>query len=60
MLIYNSIVKSTVTNGAETLKLNKNLESKLMSMEIDMLRRSVRYTKLEKNRNYVIGEKNEY
>ena len=29
LLIYNSIVKSTVTYGAETWKFNKNLESKL-------------------------------
>ena len=29
LLIYNSIVKSTVTYGAETRKFNKNFESKL-------------------------------
>ena len=32
--IYNSIVKRTVTYGAETWKFNKNLESKVMSMEM--------------------------
>ena len=35
LLIYNSIVKSAVTYAAETWKFNKNLESKLMSMESD-------------------------
>ena len=35
---YNSIVRSTVTYGAEIWKLNKNLTSKLMSMEMDFLR----------------------
>ena len=33
--IYNSIVKSAVTDGAEKWKFNKNLEPKLMSFEID-------------------------
>ena len=42
LLIYNSIVKSTITYGAETWKFNKNLESKLMSMEMDFLTRSAR------------------
>ena len=37
-LIYKSIVKSTVTYGADTRKFNKNLETKLMSMEMDFLR----------------------
>ena len=35
--IYNSIVKITVTYGIETWKFNKNLESILMSMEMDVL-----------------------
>ena len=60
LLIYNSIVKSTVKYGAETWKFNKNLESKLMSMEMDFLRISARGSKLEKIRNNVIREKNEY
>ena len=46
--IYNSIVKSTLTYGAQIWKFNRNLESKLMSMEIDFLRRSARCSKLEK------------
>ena len=54
---YNSIVKSTVTYGAETWKFQKNLESKLISMEMDFLRRPARYLRLEKNRNNVIREK---
>ena len=60
LLIYNSIVKSAVTYGAETWKFNKNLESKLMSMEMDFLRRSARCSRLEKIRNNFIREKNEY
>ena len=47
--IYNSVVKSTVTYGAETWKFNKNLESKLMSMEMEFLRRSARCLRLEKD-----------
>ena len=54
LLIYNSIVKSTVTYGAETWKFNKNLESKLILMEIDFLKRSARCSKLEKVRNNVV------
>ena len=33
--IYNSVVRSTVTYGAEICKLNKHLTSKLISVEID-------------------------
>ena len=33
--MYNSIVNSTVTYGAETWKFNRNLELKLMSLEMD-------------------------
>ena len=47
--MYNSIVKSTVTYGVKTWKFNKNLESKLMSKEMDSLRRSARWSRLEKN-----------
>ena len=38
-------------------KFNKNLESKLMSMEMDFVRRSARCSRLEKIRNNVIREK---
>ena len=48
LLIYNSIVKSTVTYGAETWTFSKNLESKLMSMEINFFRTSARCLILEK------------
>ena len=44
--IYNSIVKSTVTYGAEIWTFNKHLDSKLMSMKIDFLRRSARCSRL--------------
>ena len=57
LLIYNSIVKSSVAYGAETWKFNKNLESKLMSMEMDFLRRLARCSRLVKIRNNIIGEK---
>ena len=33
--IYNTTVKSMITYGAQTWKLKKKLESKLMSMEMD-------------------------
>ena len=49
VIIIIVIVKNTVTYGAETWKFNKNLESKLMSMEMDFLRRSARCSRLEKN-----------
>ena len=48
LLIYNSIVKSTVTYGAETWKFTNIFKSKDMSMEMDFLRRSVRYLRLER------------
>ena len=57
LLIYNSIVKSTVTYGAETWKFNKNLELKLISMEMYFLRRSAICSRLEKIKNNVIREK---
>ena len=53
-------MKSIVTYGAEAWTLNKNLESKLISMEIDFLRRSARCSRLGKIRNNVLREKNKY
>ena len=53
LLIYNSIVKKY----CHIWKFNKNLESKLMSMEMDFLRRSARFSRSEKIRNNVIREK---
>ena len=50
LLLLLLLVKSTVKYGAETWKFNKNLGSKLMSMEMDFLRRSARckdYKKLD-------------
>ena len=41
------MVISTVTYGTETWKLKKKLESKLMSIEKDILRRSARFSRLE-------------
>ena len=57
LLLLLLLVKCTVTYGAETWKFNKNLESKLMLMEMDILRRSARYSRLEKIRNNFIREK---
>ena len=57
LLIYNSTVKSTVTYVAETWEINKNLESKLMSMKKNFGKRSARCSRFKKNRNNVIREK---
>ena len=51
--IYNSMVRSTVTYGADIWKLNKNLTSKLMYIEMNFLTRSARHSRLEKIRNTV-------
>ena len=45
------MVKSTVTYGAEIWKLQKNLYTKLMSLEMDFLKRSARCSGLEKFKN---------
>ena len=50
-----NIIIIIITYGAETWKFNNNLESKLMSMEINFLR-SARCPRLEKIRNNVIRE----
>jgi len=49
-LVNNSIVKSTVTNEAETWKCNKNLESKFTSMEMDFFKIGEKF-KIRKNAN---------
>jgi hypothetical protein len=50
-------VKGIVTHGADILKFNKNLKSKLMSMEMDFLRKSARCSAFFKNRNNITREK---
>ena len=57
MQTYNSTVKNTFTYGAETLAFNKNLESELVSMEIEYLRRYTRSSRMENNINNVRIEK---
>ena len=52
----NSTAKSTVADGAETWKYNKKLLSNLMSLEMDLFRRSARYSRLERSRNTIIRE----
>jgi hypothetical protein len=44
--IYSSIVKNIIFYGVETWKFNSNLETKLMSMEVDFLGRSTRCSRL--------------
>ena len=51
---HNSAVKSTVAYGPETWKFENNLESKLVMVEMNFLRRSARCSKLAKIRNNVI------
>ena len=55
--IYNPTLKSIVSYGTEKFKFNKNLESELVMMEMDFLRRLARSSRLEKNKNNVLGEK---
>ena len=56
-LIYLNYRKNLYINK-QLLLFNKNLEPKLMSMEMDSLRRSARSSRLEKKiRNSVIREK---
>ena len=50
------MVKITVTYGGETWKFNKNLESKLMSMEMNFLR-SARCSRLEKLETMLLDKK---
>ena len=57
LLICGSIAKSTVTYGAVTWKLNKNLESKRILMEIYFVQEIGEMPKIRKNRNTVITEK---
>jgi hypothetical protein len=57
LLIYNSIGKSTVRHGAETWKFDKKFESKLISMQMDFLRRSARCSRLEKKLETMLLEK---
>ena len=54
---YKYITQKYVTCGAETYKFNNNLKSKLISKEIDFLRRFVRCSGIENTGNIVIREK---
>lgn len=54
--IYKSIIRSTITYGAETWHLNTNLRLKLLSTEMNCFRRSTRHSKLEKIRNTTIRQ----
>ena len=48
--IYNSILKGTVTYGAETSKFNKHLESKPVSVEIDCFKKNCEMFKIRKKK----------
>ena len=50
-------MESTVTNGVETWKFNKNLQSKLMSMETDIFQEIGEILKIIKIINNIIREK---
>ena len=56
LLIYNLIVKITVTYGAKHGNL-KTSESKFMSMEMNLVNRSVRCSRLEKLEITVLEKK---
>ena len=48
--IYRSIAKSTVTYGAQKRRFNKTFESKLISMEMDLLGSPVCCSTLKKKK----------
>lgn len=50
-LIYDTIVKSTLTYGSEVWQINKAMERKLLATEMDFLRRAARKSRLERVTN---------
>lgn len=54
--IYTSIVQSIITYGAETWDMTKKNRNKLMTTEMDYLRRSCRTSRIERVRNDTIRE----
>ena len=56
-MIYNSMVKSVLTYGAETWNLYEDGRRRINGTEMDSLRRSARISKLDRNTNEYIREK---
>ena len=57
-VIYNSMVKSVLTYGAETWSLYEDDRRRINGTEMDVLRRSARISKLDRKTNEYIREKN--
>ena len=55
--IYNSVVKSVLTYGAETCSLYEDYRRRINGTEMDTLRRSARISKLDRKSNEYIREK---
>lgn len=51
MHIYDAIMKSTLTSGCEVWQISRNMERKLLTTEMDFLRRSARVSRTEHVRN---------
>jgi hypothetical protein len=57
-MAYNSMVKSFVKYGAETWSLYEDDNRRINATEMDVLRRSARISKLDRNTNgYIRGTK---
>jgi hypothetical protein len=57
LTVYNAIVTSILTYGAETWTVKQKHRNKLLATEIDYLRRSERISRLDKIRNEAIRTK---
>ena len=57
-MMYNSMVKSVLTYGAETWSLYKDDRRRINTTEMDVLRGSARIFKLDRKMNEYIREKN--
>jgi hypothetical protein len=57
LAVYNAIVKSILTYGAETWTVKQKHRNKLLAAEMDYLRRSARISRMDKIRNEAIRTK---
>lgn len=55
--IYSTIFESCVTYGAEVWVINKNMQNKLLALEMDFWRRSAKISRLQHIRNEVVKQK---
>ena len=55
-MIYNSVVKSVLTYGAETWSLYEDDRRRINAAEMDALRRSARISKIDRKTNEYIRE----